>query len=187
MDFMNGTSIWILAGLIFLIRILDVSLGTMRTIAVVQGRVAWAVALAFVEVLLWVFAVSQVIMNLRSHPYLAIAFAGGFATGNAVGIALERRLAIGTTALRIVSSAGDAIAAAIARDGNVVATIEGTGPAGPTVLVYATCKRRRLNAILQTAQAIDPKLFFVIERFAETSKLVPLPQPTGWRAVLKKK
>lgn len=177
----------VLALLIFLSRMADVSLGTMRTIAVVQARIPLAMVLGFIEVNIWVLAVSQVISRLDDFPYLTIAYAGGFAAGNAVGIALERRLAIGSAAIRVISRNGRALAGELNRLGHVVASIDGESPDGPQTLVYATCARRDLPSIIDRARAIDPNLFYVVERFAETSRLVPVPPTTGWRAVLKKK
>ena len=79
--------------LIFAARIVDVSLGTIRTICVVNGRRHVALVLGFFEILVWIFAVSKVIGDLQ-HPVLAVAYALGFATGNFVGITIEKRLAL---------------------------------------------------------------------------------------------
>ena len=178
---------WALALMIFSLRVVDVSLGTMRTLMVVQGRVPYAVAMGFVEVLLWTTAISQVITNIGQYPLLAVAYAGGFATGNAVGITLERFLAFGTSAARIITSKGASVAARISTMAHVVTSITGSGSNGQVTLLYVTCERRILRDMITQAQAIDPHLFYVIERFSETSRLAPILQPTGWRAVLKKK
>lgn len=187
MDLFNLLPLWGIALMIFLLRIIDVSLGTIRTIAVVQGRVPFAVALGFVEIILWVTAIAQVIAHVSQHPILPIAYAGGFACGNAVGITLEKKLAIGNIAIRIITAHGKAVAHAVGAFSHVVTIIEGSGGDKPVSLIYLTCKRRTLPSVIQIAQAIDTDLFYVVERFAETSRLAPIPQPTGWRAVLKKK
>jgi hypothetical protein len=57
----------------------------------------------------------------------------------------------------------------------------------PSRLVFATLARRDLPEALRKAREIDPELFYVVDRFAETSQFIPLPHPSGWRAVLKKK
>jgi uncharacterized protein YebE (UPF0316 family) len=195
MHWLDGFSIWTLAGVIFALRICDVSLGTIRTISVVHGRVLVAVSLGFVELLLWTLAISQVIRNLSEYPVLAVAYAGGFATGNAMGVTIEKKLAMGRTALRIISERGSDIANALRTSGQHLLTVSGIGRDGPTALVYATCARRDMRGLIDRAKDIDPKLFYVVERYAETSQLSPVTtaapltplQPTGWRAVLKKK
>jgi uncharacterized protein YebE (UPF0316 family) len=176
-----------LAVLIVCLRVFDVSLGTLRTLSVVHGRTVMSVTVGFIEILVWVTAVSQVITKMHVYPWLAVAYAGGFAMGNASGIWLERRLAIGTVAVRLITVEGDGVLDVVRRYGHVITQLA-SGPADdPHVLIYATCRRRVLPMLLDEARIIDPSLFYVIERFAETSTLAPLPEPTGWRALFKKK
>jgi uncharacterized protein YebE (UPF0316 family) len=89
--------------LIFLARIADVSIGTLRTIVTVQGRSRLAFVLGFFEVTIWVTVISAMVKNIETAPLLAIFYGLGFATGNVVGIWAERRLALGHVALRVFS------------------------------------------------------------------------------------
>jgi len=187
MGFLETLPIWFLAGLIFSLRIFDVSLSTMRTISVVTGRIRFSVFLGFVEILVWVTAISQVILRVRDHPVLAVAYAAGFATGNAFGIVLERKLALGRCVLRLISPRGESIAEAIGTFGDIVGTFRSEHRGVTKTLVFATLARRDLPAALERAKEIDPHPFYVVERFSETSQLGPLPHPTGWRAVFKMK
>lgn len=179
--------VWTLAGLIFVLRVVDVSLGTMRTIMVVNGRLRLSVALGFFEVLMWLTAVSQVILRVREQPVLVIAYAAGFATGNAVGILLERKLAFGQCVVRMISKEGKAIAELLSSLGRVLGIFQSEINGSPSRLVFATLARRNLPEAVRGARNIDPTLFYVVDRFAETNTMAPLPHPTGWRAVLKKK
>jgi hypothetical protein len=86
---------------IFLARICDVSLGTIRTIITVQGRSVIAFFLAIFEILIWIAVVSTVVQKAADHPILAVFYALGFATGNIVGIAVERKIALGFMVLRV--------------------------------------------------------------------------------------
>ena len=179
---------WALALTIFGLRIVDVSLGTLRTITVVHGRVRVSVLIGFFEVLVWVTAVSQVIAHVDESPLLAVAYAGGFATGNAVGIALERRLALGTVVVRMITSAGaEAMASLLRGMGRVVTTFDGQGRDGVRTLLFTTCPRRDLPRVIDAAAALDPQLFYTVDRFSQATSLGPLPGPSGWRAVFKKK
>ena len=87
--------------LIFLARICDVSLGTVRTIVTVQGRGVVAFFLAIFEILIWITVISTVVQKVASQPILALFYALGFATGNLVGIAVERKIALGFMILRV--------------------------------------------------------------------------------------
>jgi uncharacterized protein YebE (UPF0316 family) len=187
MHFITDLPIWALALLIFCLRVGDVSIGTMRTIAVVNGRVKLSVLLGFFEVLIWILAIGSVIQRIAEHPLLPIAYAGGFAAGNAAGIFLERRLALGDCALRIVTSSGVAVAEAAGKFGRVVASFRAHPPELQQTLIFVVLERRNLPAVLSRARDLDKNVFWVVERFAETSRLSPLPRPSGWRAVAKMK
>jgi len=193
MEWIASIPVWLLCLLIFALRICDVTLGTVRTVAIIKGYLGLAVALGFFEVLIWILAVSQVIVRINESIFLALAFAGGFAAGNAVGILVERRLAMGTSVVRFLSANhGKAIAETIRQGGDDVSVFEGDGAEGPITLVYAVAPRRRTQKMLQRARAIDPELLYVSEPAHESfrgasARLRPVPHATGWRAVFKKK
>jgi hypothetical protein len=85
MDLLATATTWQVCIAIFLLRIVDVSIGTIRTIAVVRGRPSVAVVLGFFEVLVWLLAISQVLARVMQEPIVALSYAGGFAAGNGVG------------------------------------------------------------------------------------------------------
>jgi len=188
MEVIDSLPIWALAVLIFCLRILDVSLGTLRTVAVVQGRLAISVMIGFVEIMIWSIAVSQVITRVQDSPVLLFAFAAGFAAGNACGIALERAIGIGEVVVRmIVSTQHEAIAERIRGMGFGLTSFAGQGRDGPRTLMFTTCTRRSLNRIISEAAALDPSVFYTVDRFSHTGRVDPLPHPTGWRAIFKMK
>ncbi len=188
MPMFDSAPIWALALVIFLLRIIDVSLGTLRTITVVHGRVPVSVLIGFFEVLIWVFAVSQVIAHLDRSAFLLMAYAAGFASGNAVGISLERRLALGTVVVRMITGGpGQDIAARLRLLGYDVTTFSGQGGDGARTLLFTACPRRELRQVVDLAGQLDDRLFYTVDRFSQATYLGPLPHPTGWRAVLKKK
>jgi uncharacterized protein YebE (UPF0316 family) len=178
-----------LAGLIFVLRVLDVTLGTVRTISIVEGRIKSAVLLGFVEVVIWITAISQVMVRIHESPLIALAFAGGFATGNAVGLWVEGLLARGEVILRIIATRdGERIASQLRGQADNVTTFSGNGQDGAVTLVYVYCQRRRAREMLRQAQVINADLAFVLERansWGSGRHLVA--HPTGWRAVFKRK
>jgi uncharacterized protein YebE (UPF0316 family) len=87
---------------IFALRIVDVSLSTIRIVLAVRGHKYVVPFIGFFEVLIWVFAVGHAIRFLDSPLHL-LGYAGGFATGSIVGLLIEERLAIGYASIRVVS------------------------------------------------------------------------------------
>ncbi|MBU1699464.1 MAG: hypothetical protein KJ970_17585 [Candidatus Eisenbacteria bacterium] len=188
MPFIDTLPVWVLALSIFCLRITDVSIGTLRTIFVVQGRIRFSVLLGFFEVLIWITAISQVFSHVRQQPYLLLAYAGGFAVGNAVGIFIERKMALGTCELRIISvNRGGEIAEKLRSIGHTLTTFNGEGRDGPRVLLNIICSRREVGSILRAAREIDMEMNYIVERVSDSSSVLPIPHMTGWRAVFKKK
>ena len=137
---------------IFTLRIIDVSLGTLRTISVVQGRVKLSVLLGFFETFVWLTAVAQALMGIEKNPLLMLAYCAGFAAGNAVGIQIERKIAMGIVVIRMFSSqAGGAIASALSIAGWRPTTFQGIGAEGPNTMIFVIAPRRRTSELLETA------------------------------------
>lgn len=190
MSFLQDLPIWGAAIFVFCIRICDVTFGTLRTISVVNGRLVLSVVLGLFEITIWITALSQVLTRVMDSPVMILAYAGGFATGNAVGILIERRLAMGMVVVRMISShSGRQIATALREAGQRVTTFAGEGRDGPVMLIYATCRRKQLVKLVNKAKDQDAALFYCVEPVHQlgADSTEPLPHATGWRAILKKK
>ncbi len=181
---------WLYAILVFFARLADVSLGTLRTIAIVHGRTALAFWLGFFESAIWLAVVSTIVQAVYQQPLLGIVYAFGFASGNLVGIKIEKLIAMGHLILRIISRTNSGImATAIREKGYRVTTFAGQGKHGPVEELYVVCRRRDIKRLLKMALAIDPEAFYVTEQAGAVSNVCrPIMQPvTGWRAIFKKK
>lgn len=175
---------------IILARIGDVSIGTLRTIMVVQGRRVVAWILGFFEVLIWLLAAGKVLKSLDEPyygVYYAIAYALGFATGNYVGLTVERWLSLGSQVVQVFTRRGPEVAAALRTAGAGVTEFEGRGRDGPVFGLYVHARRRLINRVLKVSREIDPECFYVVEDARLASTADQAIQATGWRAVLKKK
>jgi len=184
---------WLLMPAIFLARVLDVSMGTFRTIVVFRGYPALAAMIGFAEILIWVAASSQVFRQVNAWP-LTVAYAGGFAAGNYLGIWLESKVAMGRELLRIIASGGDGrLAERLAQCGQQVVslTCELDGEAAEVLLV--TAERRRTTELLAAVQEVDPDALYTVSDVKSLSPSGPtLPRrwplvPSGWRVRGKRK
>ena len=88
--------------LITLMRMCDVTIGTFRTILVVQGKKYLAGVAGFAEVLIWIFAMRFIVNNMDETINL-FAYALGFGIGNILGISLEEKIALGYVQINIIS------------------------------------------------------------------------------------
>jgi len=154
--------------LIMLARIADVTLGTVRTVAVVNGRKRLAFALGFLETLIWVVAVSKVMTNL-SQPMHAVSYAFGFALGNLSGIMLEQSLAYGEQVLRVFTRRGEELAGCLRAQGLPVTVFDGQGKDGPIQLLVVQTERRRMPALTDCVESLDPHCYYVIDDVRKAS------------------
>jgi uncharacterized protein YebE (UPF0316 family) len=177
--------------IIFLARICDVSLGTIRTIITVQGRGAIAFFLAIFEILIWIAVVSTVVQKISDQPILAVFYALGFATGNMVGIAVERKIALGFMVLRVFTRTGDKnMCGRLRAMGQPVTVFQGEGMHGPVNELYIACRRRDLAKLLEIVKSEDPEAFYIMEMARDVCRtLRPLAAECsgGWRSVFKRK
>ncbi|NLV91349.1 MAG: DUF2179 domain-containing protein [Firmicutes bacterium] len=149
--------------LIFLARVLDVSFGTIRIIFVSKGQKFLAPLLGFVEILIWLMAITQVMNNL-SNVLAYIAYAGGFAMGNFVGISIEERLAMGLVIVHIITTkSSDTLFNRLTQAGFGATKVEASGARGPATLIYSVIRRKDLPQVLEIIHEVSPKAFYSIE------------------------
>jgi len=183
-------NIWILGVLVFLARIVDVSVGTLRTISIIQGRSKVAFFLAFIETTVWLLVLSAVLPKVMNSPILGVFYAFGFATGNVVGILVEKRLAMGYTNFRVITTRfANEITNSLRAKGFAVTNFEGEGKDGKVTEIYVVSDRKNLLALVKIVKEIEPDAFYIAEQAGIVSKIRrPTMVPaTGWRAVQKKK
>ena len=149
--------------LIFILRIVDVSLYMMRFMMVMRGRKVYAWIFAFCQSIIYISVIGSVIKNI-SEPLIIIGYAGGLATGIVVGMWIENRLAIGYTHLRIVSSGlGADLAAQLRDDGYATTEIAGRGQSGMVSILSLNVYRRKARKVIGKVTEIDPDAFVTAE------------------------
>ena len=188
------TEILMIGMLVFLARIVDVSLGTLRTINIVRGRIWMAFFIGLIEISIWLAVMSTVILKIKTEPVLGIFFAFGFAFGNVAGILIERWLAFGDVVFRVISRRqAKLMAQTIRQSGFGVTTFQGEGMSGPVVELYIICRRRDQKMLADLVHKIEPEAFYMVEQSGHSNHPCrPMLQPTmlrasGWRNILKKK
>jgi uncharacterized protein YebE (UPF0316 family) len=153
----------VLPFIIFALRVSDMSLDTLRVLFVIRGLKPLAWLLGFFQSLLWVIAITSVLSNL-DNLWNIIAYAGGFATGNVVGMTIEERLAIGHSNMQIISSRwGSAIAETIREKGYAATEIPARGKDGTVSMISCSIRRRDIKVVRQEVNKIDPDAFITVE------------------------
>jgi uncharacterized protein YebE (UPF0316 family) len=161
---------YLLPLVIFLAEMLVVAIGTVRIIFVARGMKYLAPLLGFFEVLIWLFAISQIMQNL-TNASCYVAFAGGFTLGNFLGILIERKLAIGTSVVRIITHRDAAELIENLRAAHFgVTRVDGQGATGPVQVVFTVVKRKEVAAVAAIIHRFDPKTFYSVDELQSASQ-----------------
>jgi uncharacterized protein YebE (UPF0316 family) len=149
--------------LIFCLRIVDVSCDTMRVLFAIRGKRVISGALGFVQALVWIYAVGAAVRHLDSWLHV-LGYAGGFAAGTIVGISIEKAVAYGLTAVRIVSRYGGVeIAESLRERGYGVTEMAGFGREGGVEIVSSVVQRAHLDEVMAIVDRYDPEAFVTVE------------------------
>ncbi|HBE42534.1 MAG TPA: hypothetical protein DDW27_15300 [Bacteroidales bacterium] len=159
----NIFSYGLLPVLIFLARVCDVSLGTLRIIFVSKGKKYIAPFLGFFEVLIWIIAVSRIMQNLDNYINY-IAYAAGFASGNFVGMIIEERLAMGIQMIRVFTGEkGLDLIKSLNCNGYGATSIEAHGAKEKIHIIYTIIHRNEIADVLKIINSYNPRAFYTIE------------------------
>lgn len=168
MDFLSGIdtplfNYLVLPLLIFLARITDQTIGTIRLIYAAKGFKYLAPIVGFFESLIWLTAISQIMKHLDNF-YCYIAFAGGFAMGNFFGIFLEQKISIGVVLVRVILQKYEAILGEkLKLAGYGFTLVDATGREGSVKLLFSTIHRRELKKYIKIVHSVRPNAFYTVE------------------------
>jgi uncharacterized protein YebE (UPF0316 family) len=149
--------------LIFGLRVLNMTLDTLRVLFVMRGKKPLVWVLGFFQTIVFVVAITSVLANL-DNLFNLFGYAAGFATGNVIGIALEQRLAIGHTRVNIISPRrGAAIAEHLREGGYAVTEIPARGKDGMVTMLECSVRRREATKVDQLIRDVDETAFVTAE------------------------
>lgn len=153
----------ILPLLIFIARIFDQSVGTLRMIFVAKGLKNIAPVLAFFESLIWLLAIGQIMQHLDNW-LCYLAYAGGFAMGNYVGMKLDERLSLGNVIIRIILKKEAQELITYMKQQNYGMTIlDAEGATGKVKVIFSIVKRKDAREVISVIDRFEPHSFYTIE------------------------
>ncbi|MFH1120908.1 MAG: DUF2179 domain-containing protein [Bacteroidota bacterium] len=153
----------ILPLLIFIARISDQTIGTLRLIFLSKGQKKLAPFLGFFEVIIWLLAVSQIMKHL-DNVLCYIAYGGGFAMGNYIGMVIEEKLSIGNVLIRIIPKKDTSELIAYLRENNYgVTSVEAEGAKGKVNIVFTIIMRKDVEHVVSIINRFNPNAFYTIE------------------------
>ncbi len=167
-EFCNTLTPDILIGgfVIFLLRLIDMCLDTLRMLFVVRGQRVIVWILGVTTSIIYIVAISNVLSG-KNHPFTILCYGVGYATGNVLGMRIEERLAIGFKQVNIVSKdKGHEIAEALREQGYGVTEMVGQGRDGTVDLVSTSVKRKHAKEVRKIIKNIDSAAFITEDDFS---------------------
>lgn len=173
------------AALIFCLRCVDVSVGTLRMILTIQGRRSLAAVFGFVEVSVFITAVASVVRG-PLDPLRIAGYGLGFAAGTFIGMTIDRRLGLGNAIVRVITAKHHDLVARVTQSGFGATLLEGTGGLGtPVGLVFSMARRNRVGELLELVRTTDPAAIATVQEvrvqragyFAPKRPAVPVGAP----------
>lgn len=174
-------SLIIIPILIFVARVTDVTFGTIRIILISRGRKYVAPIFGFFEIIIWLFAISQIMQHLTNITYY-LAYACGYAVGSFVGVWVEEKMAIGMVVVRIITKKdASELVERLRVTGYGVTSFDGQGSTGNVKLIYMTIERKDIDDIVGIIKEFNPKAFFSIEEVRlENAGVFPIRKAHNW-------
>ncbi|MBV6640313.1 MAG: DUF2179 domain-containing protein [Cyclobacteriaceae bacterium] len=155
--------------LIFMARIMDVSINTVRIIFMLHSKKLLSTVLGFFEALIWLLAISQIFQNLSSWPTY-IAYAGGFASGILVGMLIEEKLAIGRVVVRVITrQPAEELIKYFEKNSYRYSSVDAISDEGEVNILFTVIKREDLKSTVQEIKRFNPKAFYTVEGVKKVS------------------
>ncbi|NVO03125.1 MAG: DUF2179 domain-containing protein [Bacteroidetes bacterium] len=153
----------ILPLLIFLSRICDQTIGTLRLIFVSKGFKFLAPVLGFFEVIIWLLAVSQIMKHL-DNLLCYIAYGGGFAMGNYIGMYIEEKMSLGIVIIRIIAKEkSQELTEKLRENGYGLTVLNAEGIKSDVKVIFSIFDRKDTRSVVKIIKEVSPHTFYSIE------------------------
>ncbi len=165
--------------LIFLARVTDVSLSTLRVMFIMNGTKRWAPVLGFFESLIWLLAIGQIIQNI-SNGWSYLAYASGYATGTYIGMMIEGKIAMGRMVVRIISKSDiSELIDWLAEEGYRYSSVEAMDHEGNANIIFTVVSRSKLDTFLKGVRYFQPDAYYTVEgvkRVSDDDNVISKPK-----------
>lgn len=166
--------------LIFIARICDVSIGTLRIAFVTQGSKVTSAVLGFFEVLIWLTAIAYILQNL-TNVINYLAYAAGFGAGNYVGLRIEEKMARGLVAVIAITNRDARPLLTHLKERNYgLTSLSAKGTTGRVRLILSVIQRRQFGELREIIEKFNPNGFIAVQPVRSVTKhLGPAPDSTS--------
>ena len=156
-------SVAIYAG-IFICKIIEDALSTLRIIVVANGKKVAGAILQFIIALIWVVVTGTVITNIQEDPWKILFFALGSLVGSYIGSYIEEKIALGTNVFMVEVEEGvvSQLIKKIKKQKFKVNSVKGSKEG--KVLLMITSPRKKTNDVTKIIRSFDEEAVIISEK-----------------------
>lgn len=147
--------------LIFILKLIENTLSTLRIILVSSGKKLLGSILQFIYSLIWVISTMVVIKDLNKDVLKIFIFALGCLAGSYIGSILEEKLALGNNMVICITSLD--IMNQIRAKGFALTSTKGTGINEIKNILFITISRKKRQALIKILRKLDNNCYIIIE------------------------
>ena len=143
--------------LIFILKIIEMTIGTVRLLLIRKGYRREGTLLAFVQIMMWSFVASRVIMGIADAPVKGVVYAVGFSIGIYIGSRVESYLAIGRVLIQTIVSRenSSSIISGLREKGYAVTSMDARGRDSERTVLKIIANRKGKEEIINDISRLD--------------------------------
>ena len=151
---------------IFISKIIENSLGTLRLIVVASGKKNLGAILQFIITLVWIIVTGTVVQNISKDPLTILFFAFGSYIGSYSGSLIEEKLAMGSNLLMAIINNYSAtiICNELTKKGVGITSFNGEGTFNKKKILLIFVSRKKQSEVTHIIKTIDKKAMIISER-----------------------
>ena len=147
---------------IFIARLIDVSLGTFRTINTVKGKNLVAALIGIVEITVWFLVVKEAINTENDSVWIVISYALGFSVGTYIGGTISKIFIKSNLEVQVILSKNDDSVVQKLRDkGYGVTVMQAYGAKNTRYMLYIQIKDKSFYDLKTLLKKLDRRAFIV--------------------------
>lgn len=150
---------------IFLAKVIENALGTLRLIVVANSKKMLGAILNGIIALLWVATTGLVVKDIQKEPFKILFFALGSTVGSYIGSFIEQKMALGNNMLTTITKRESAnkITEEIRKMGYGVTSFDGEGKEDTKKILLIMVSRKKRKEIVLKIKEIDREAIIIAE------------------------
>lgn len=147
--------------LIFILKIIETTLGTLRLIVVANGKKWFGAILQGIIAIIWVLSAGIVIVNINDDPIKIVFFALGSLVGSYIGSLIEEKIALGSSMITAIIDEKKAqlIIRTLRKQNYIINTNYISNNNTKTIIIIV--HRKRIHRVSKIIKMIDNKAIIV--------------------------